>query len=278
MKHILPTIALSLVATMAVAQAPTDLPKTFPELAAILPERAHTHPKPADFGPFSDAVDKALTQHPESAAAAMPALSRDLQDPYQEAKTWTLAILQVLAMRPDGADLLAPLSSQIADAIATGDQSTQGLALMTVANLRAKAPDVVIMPIENLLRSHQAPDKVIVGAADALIAIRPTDEAVQKLIVSVINDPSTPLSLRYQILYGTADFGTGSLVIDNVVQIANTSEDKKLRDTAISAALRIGPLAVARIQDRAGRIYNDPRESQASHQLAERALGLQSVH
>jgi len=208
----------------------------------------------------------------------MPALSRDLQDPDQEVKSSTLAVLQVLAMRPDGPDLLAPLSSQIADAIATGDQSTQVLALMTAAYLRAKAPDVVIGPIENLLRTRRASDKAIIVAAEALIAIRPTDEAAQKRVISVINDPSTPLAVRYQVLYGTADFGTGSLVIDNVVQIANTSEDKKLRDTAISAALRIGPLAAARIQDRAGRIYNDPRESQASHQLAERALGLQSVH
>jgi len=272
MKQVLSTILLSF-AIATWAQTPTDLPKTLPELATILPQYVRTHPKPLDIGPFGDAFEAALVKDPNSVAAAIPILSQDLQDPDQDVQFYTLATLQRLAMQPNAAQLLSPVSAQLANAIASGgNQYIQSIALMTVTDLRTDAPDIVISPIKKLLVSRTSSDRVILGAAETLMVTRPADEAAQTAVLTVINDPATTKGLRQQLIYATANPLVGHLIVDNIVQVANTADDKELRDSAIAAALQVGPSALSGIGNRLNQIINDPSESLSSRRLARQAL------
>lgn len=224
-----------------IAQNSQSLPQTLPELAKSLP--ALIHHKQFQMGPFSDAVDAALRKDPESVASAIPALSEDLSDPDPNVQFNTLAVLSALAT-PQNAGLFAPVFPKLAKAISSDEQYSQGLAIYTVAEFGQKVPDSVVLEIEKLLVSRPS-DRLTKSSAQALMITRPKDDTAQNDIISAINDPNRSVELRRQILIASSIQGVGSQIINNVVQIVNTSEDKNLRDAAIEAADQIGPSALA---------------------------------
>jgi hypothetical protein len=255
------------------AQTTADLPQTLPELAAILPHLVHTQPKPFDFGPFSEAWTVALQKNPASISAAMPVLSRDLEDPDQKVQYCTLAILYGLELQPNGIEFLAPLSGQLAKAISTGgDQYTQSMALTTVAGLYTRAPDIEVTAIEKLLGSRPTSERVTLAAAGALMATRPTDDVAQTSVLAVINDTGVPSQLREQLLSATASPYVGRLIVKNIIQVVNTNRDNQMRDAGIAAAIQVGSPALSGIGNRLNQIINDPSESPASHRIAQQAL------
>ena len=265
-------VFLLLIALPPWAQQPANLPKTLPELAAVLPELVHAQQKPFDFGPFSEAMTIALQRDPASAYDAIPVLSKDLQDADPEVQRYTIAVLYGMTMRQDASELLAPVFAQLADAITSANQYTQSMALLTVASLKTKAPDIVVSPTRKLLQARSSSDRVTLAAAGALVAMRPTDETIQTEVLSAINDPKVSEQLRVQLVDGTAEWGVGPLIVNNVVRLVNTSEDKQMRDAAISGATKIGPNALSRVVDRLQQIKDNPTESAQSHQLADQAL------
>jgi hypothetical protein len=252
------------------SQPHSSLPQTFSELVTILPSLVHN--KQLQFGLYSDAVWAALQRDPNSAFPAIPLLSRNLQDPDQDVEFYTLSILQDLALRSDYVELVTPFSAQLAHLISSGNDKTRSLALLAVAGFRQKAPDALIRSTEQLLLSRPNSERVLLGSAGTLMITRPTDETAQNDVLDAINDPALPVRIRQGLLQTTSFFGVGSKVRENVVRVANTSDDKTWRDIAIAGVDRIGPEALTQIRDRLDTIANDPTESLASHRLAHRAL------
>ncbi len=268
MRHGLITMAL-LASSLPVA-AQSALPQSLPELAALLPSLVHS--KQMKFGPFSDAMATALQRDPGSAAAAMPALSHDLQDADPEVRIETLAILQGLAMMPNGAALLEPVAAQVAGTIASPNESVSSLSLLTLTNLRQNAPEVMIAPAEHTLTNKASSDRVVMAAAQALMTARPMSDTAQAAVLAVVNDSTRSVRVRGGVLVMSASPFVGPRVIDGVVNAVNTSQDKQLRDAAIIAASKIGSKATVRVSDELTRIANDSTESLSSHQIAHRAL------
>src|ERR1700743_1383150 len=74
--------------TPSVTIRTVNFPQTLPELVALLPALAHDKeltPGSIEnsqwFAPYTEATDKALHKDPNSAFDAIPALSKNLQDP-----------------------------------------------------------------------------------------------------------------------------------------------------------------------------------------------------
>jgi HEAT repeat protein len=268
MKHVSFFLAL-FSSSIVLAQAPQSLPQTLPELAKMLPSLVHE--KKFELGSFSDAVDLALRNDQSSTSAAIPLLSMDLRDPDPDVQFNTLVVMGTLAAQRENADLFQPVMPQLAAAISSGSQYSQAAAIYVISELGPTVSDPVIVPIERLLLSRPS-DKLTLLAAEALMMTRPSDETAQRDVISAINDSGRSIELRQQILHVSSVEGVGSEIISNVLQIVETSEDKRLRDAAIRAAEQIGPSALNPIHERLVQIAQDPSESLASHRLVHHAL------
>ncbi len=252
------------------AQTGQQLPSTLPQLAAVLP--ALVHAGKYQRGPFSDAVDGALRKDPSSAIQAAAICARNLGDPDPQVRIETLAVLHAIAITSQGPIALKPINDQLAHLLLQEDEWSQRLTLLIVTDLRENTSDSFAVPLEQLMRATNVPDRNRIGAASALALARPTDPGAQNAIVNVINDASLSSELRSQIISFTATPYVGTTITDNAVHLANTSTDKEIRDAAISAVTKIGPDAVVRIKDRLIAIQNDTTESLYSHRVASAAL------
>jgi len=287
MKRFLFVIALS--TAFASAQTSSDpipsvtirtvnFPQTLPELVALLPALAHDKQLTPSFiensqwfGPYTEAADKALHSDPNSAFDAIPALAKNLQDPDPHVQSMSFIMLASFAAVPiDYPKLVAPLSAQIANAISTNNPSTNA-ALSVVAWLARKLPDIYVKPLEQLLLTKPCPANNAELAARILMQTVPGDLPAQKAVLSVLNDTSCDKMARWGVLV-SANHNVGDLIIDNVVQTVNTSDDKDIRDAAIIAAKKIGYRALMRISDRLNQIVHDPSESSQSQKNAQDAL------
>lgn len=256
------------------APAP-DLPDSLPELAAALPQFVRTHPKPFDFGPFSNAFDQALRRDPGSAAESIPALGRDLQDPDSDVRGCALALVYALVMESNSPNLIGPLAGQLTQLIAHDNDNIQAGALGTVIYLGASAPDSVVAAISTLLQSRPKSDRVAAAAAMNLVFMRPGNESVENVVATLLTDTAVPLQTRREVLEAMAQWvsrSAGIRLIGAIDGIATSATDKGLRDDAISAATRIGPTGVSGIHELLMQITKDPSESNNSKEIAKAAL------
>ncbi len=254
----------------AQAQVGQQLPGTLPQLVAVLPDLLHQGKYQR--GPFSDAVDQALSNDPSSAFQAASICAKNLEDADPQVRVETLAVLHAIAISPQGPNALKPIENEIAQLLVQEDEWSQRLTLLIVIDLKQNASDTFTGPLEQLVQEANIPDRNRVGAAAALASARPTDTGAQNVIVNAINDTSLSTISRSQILSSTASPSAGVLICENAVRLANTSTDKSIRDAAISAVTKIGPAAVAKVKTRLAAIQNDSAESLGSRRVASDAL------
>ena len=115
-------------------------------------------------------------------------------------------------------------------------------------------------------------DRLILASTEALMRARPNSDQVEDAVIAVANDTSRPTRVRSEVIVSSANPQVGSKIVDNVVSLVNTSQDKQVRDAAIVAATRIGSKAITRVDSRLNSIALDPTESLTSHQVVHQAL------
>jgi hypothetical protein len=257
----------------AFAQTLNTLPGDLPSLIRILPQLVHT--KQFQLDQYTNAVDAAMKQNPASIKDAIPLCAPNLRDPEPEVAGITLILLLTFVNKPGAVDLIQPLGPEIADIVASGDIRAQRAALGLIASLGPRAPDEVIPPLENRLQQHSDSEMMTVSIAQALIMARPHDDSAQSTVLNLINAPDTSRHLRIDLVYSALGApGAGPAILDYLVQIINTSDDKELRDAAIEAAWHIGRPAVDPVRDRLRQIEKDLSESPESREQAAMALAI----
>lgn len=265
-------IPLILFGGRSFAQTEAALPTTLPQLASILPALVHSNR--FQLGPFSDAVDKALRDDPTSAAKASVICASNLSDPNEEVQVNTLTLLHVLALRQNGPELVAPAVAKITAALDSGSDMSKRLGVLIVSDLNESTPDSMIPAVERLLSAQTSSDRLLAASAEALAHARPTDDEAQSTIANLLLDNSRSVNQRNQVAYAVAFPKTGTKVVDSIVQLANTSPNIQMRDSAITAATRIGPGAVNQLRPLLTTIMANSSESLSSHRTANHALKL----
>jgi hypothetical protein len=191
------------------------------------------------------------------------------------ARAYAAMFLTSIAIRPDGAALLASRSEEISGLITDANPAIQRLALATTDYVMAKAgtgKQHYVSALEVAIARTQTPQDVALGMVEPLLSVRAEDPNAVKPVIDFIHRDDLTADTRKELVHSLGN-------VDGLPEEINQQLSKELDDpdpTVRVSALVAFADSTTRFhtlaKDRVERMANDPQENPKIRDLAKEAI------